>query len=129
MQSPRVLLIEPDKILAAQTSAYLSSHGFSVQVVHDAQQAIIAVDKSPVDIVVLEVVLAQHSGIEFLYEFRSYGEWRSVPAIVLSRVRGQELGLTPKIRQQLGVGAVLYKPEASLAALMKNIEKLLGNSR
>lgn len=124
-----VLLVEPNKIIASHIEAYLTSEGYRVTTVHDAQAAIVAVDKATPDIVVLEVLLSKHSGIEFLYEFRSYAEWQDVPVIVFSRVSQAELRLTAKTMQELTIGAVLYKPRTSLAKLGSQLKVLLESTK
>jgi two-component system phosphate regulon response regulator PhoB len=70
-----ILLIEPDRLLAEIYQRALSSEGHNVVVCAGAQSAILSADQSTPDLVILELQLVEHSGIEFLYEFRSYSEW------------------------------------------------------
>lgn len=125
---PHVLLIEPDKILAAQIESFLSSKGYQATVAHNAQEAILAADKVAPDAVVLEVLLSNHSGIEFLYEFRSYHEWTQIPVIILSRVSQSELHVSTKTMRDLGIEAVLYKPSARLGKLGDLLDALLAQT-
>lgn len=120
-----ILLIEPNKILASQTADFLMSKGYQVTVAYTAQSAIVAADHTSPDIVILEVLLAKHSGIEFLYEFRSYNEWQHIPVIVFSRVTGSELALSPRTITNLRIDAVLYKPSTSFHKLETRIRKSL----
>lgn len=128
MKSPHVLVIEPDKILASQIEEYLLSKNYRVTVAHDAQAAVLAADTTTPNVVVLEVLLAQHSGIEFLYEFRSYSEWQRVPVIILSRVSQADLQVSPKTMQDLGIVAALYKPQSRLQKIGDAIDKALLTS-
>lgn len=129
MDVPRqILLIEPDKILASQTEEFLASKGYQVTVAHTAQVAIVEADRKSPDIVVLEVLLTKHSGIEFLYEFRSYTEWQNVPVIIFSRVTKSELGLFAKTLSDLHIRGVLYKPTASLDKLGSLIGNILSDT-
>lgn len=111
-----ILLIEPDKLLASQYAGFLNGKGYSVRLADNAQDAVLAADRQSPDLVIIEPLLASHSGIEFLYEFRSYGEWQNVPIIVLSRATADDLGLNDKARQDMGL-TVLYKPETTLDKL------------
>lgn len=111
-----ILLIEPDKLLASQYAGFLNGKGYSVRHADNAQDAVLAADRQSPDLVIIEPLLASHSGIEFLYEFRSYGEWQNVPIIVLSRATADDLGLNEKARQDMGL-TVLYKPETTLDKL------------
>lgn len=90
-----------------------------VTVCHDAQSAILGADATPPDLVILEVLLAAHSGVEFLYEFRSYGEWQHIPALILSRAQADELAADQDLQRSLGVHAVLYKPDVTLEKLLQ----------
>lgn len=114
-----VLLIEPDPVLAGRYAELLSREGFDVHCTGDAQGAIVAADKQTPDLIIMEPLLATHSGMEFLYEFRTYPDWQGIPTIILSRIKEFELGLTDKARQELGVKKILYKPETSLAKLAR----------
>lgn len=64
----QVLLIEPDKLLAKTYQAALKTSGHKVRVASNSQDAINIADKTTPDIVVMELQLVGHSGIEFLYE-------------------------------------------------------------
>lgn len=118
----RILIIEPNKILAAQYAGFLSRAGHDVAVAYDAQSAINRTDKRTPDLVLLELLLSAHSGIEFLYEFRSYPEWRKVPVLVLSRLPQAELAANQAAYDRLGVVGYLYKPKTSLKQLGSKVK-------
>jgi CheY-like chemotaxis protein len=122
----RILLIEPDKILADIYRQALTEAGYGVTYSADVQSAIDAVDNHVPDVVILELQLAGHNGVEFLYEFRSYPEWASIPVVVLSRV--PDPALSPKLQAQLGIVAYLYKPETSLKNLLQTLERITMSS-
>lgn len=124
----RILCIESDRILAHRMQEFFCAQGYTVDVCADAQQAIFAADAHTPDIVVMEMALAGHSGVEFLYEFRSYSEWRRVPIVLLSRIPVQDIGLTDKTIKDLGLSAILYKPDTGLDKLAAKIEKCLEKS-
>lgn len=121
-----ILLIEPDAILAGQYKSALSGAGFRVRRSVSAQDAVILADRSRPDIVILEPMLAGHSGIEFLYEFRSYPEWQTVPVIILSRSRADELDFGDDSINELGIVQVLYKPEVSLKRLTQIVSRIVN---
>lgn len=122
----RVLLVEPDQILSKNVCAVLSASGFAVEACKSAQSAIMAADQKKPDLVILELQLVEHSGIEFLYEFRSYSEWQSVPVIIYSQVPPVEFANSWQIiKEELAVGAYLYKPQSSLRQLLKEANQLV----
>ena len=120
-----VLLIEPDHHLARIYTAALSDVGHKVQHVLHAQEAVHTADKNRPDVVLLEVQLAGHNGIEFLYEFRSYPEWQGIPVMLLTMVPPASLQLNSKVMKQLGIADCLYKPETNLKKLLKAIDTIL----
>ncbi len=127
MSERTILLIEPDIVLANTYIDVLKKKGFSVSHVVSAQDAVIAADAKKPDLVICELQLVSHSGIEFLYEFRSYPDWRHIPVIVLSLVPMTEFkdsmfGLV----NRLGVVRYLYKPMTGLIELIREVDFVIG---
>jgi DNA-binding response OmpR family regulator len=121
----RVLLIEPDQILADTYARAIEENVLTtVTSVSSAQAAIMAADENMPDLVVLELQLIEHSGIEFLYEFRSYSEWQSIPVIIHSIVPFSEFGGSWQLlKDELGVCEYLYKPHTTLRQLLRRIKE------
>lgn len=115
----KVLLIEPDRQLADIYCRALSDSGHEVVCTPTAQAALNAADTLQPDLVILELQLVEHSGIEFLYEFRSYVDWQKTPVIVHTQVPQIEfLESSDLLATELGVVAYLYKPKVSLKELV-----------
>lgn len=123
---PHILLVEPDRLLAGIYRQGFQSQDFSVVMCAGAQSAIYAADEKRPDIVILELQLIGHSGIEFLYEFRSYREWQSVPVIIHSQVPpGEFSGSWSLMSQELGIAGYLYKPETTFKQLSRAVANQL----
>lgn len=122
-----ILLLEPNRLLANQYKRFLEDSGYRVTWCQNAQNGINLADSEAPDIVIIELLLAAHSGIEFLYEFRSYSEWKQIPAIILSRVPRADISASDRVFKDLGVLAYLYKPETSLKRLGQKLESVLAN--
>jgi DNA-binding response OmpR family regulator len=124
----RVLLIEPDAILAATYQEALQYKGHIVDEAATAQQALIAADEHCPDIVILELQLSGANGIGFLQEFRSYSDWRSVPVIVHSYMSPLK---QPEVQQLLAteyaVARWLYKPRTTLNELCALVSQYGGH--
>lgn len=116
-----ILLIEPDAKLGGIYRAALEQSGHVVSHAAYAQDAVHTADEIHPDIVLLELQLAQHNGVEFIYEFRSYSEWQQVPIILLTMVAPHSLGITPEMLQQLGIIDCLYKPATNLRKLVEAV--------
>jgi DNA-binding response OmpR family regulator len=120
----KILLIEPDKLLAQTYAQALQHAGHKVNVAPTAQAAIFAADERRPDLVLLEVQLVSHSGIEFLYEFRSYPEWQDIPVVIVSHVPpGEFADSWELLKGELGVRAYRYKPRTSLKALLRLVNE------
>ncbi|HSX34149.1 MAG TPA: response regulator [Candidatus Saccharimonadales bacterium] len=120
-----VLLLEPNTLLATTYTQALQQDGCSVAHAASAQMAVFAADKQQPDVVVLELQLPSHSGLEFLHEFRSYTEWKDVPVIVHSMLPPtQTLLVEESLRRDLGVRTMLYKPRTTLAQLLRAVREL-----
>lgn len=120
-----VLLVEPDRILANLYMVGLQTAGHQVTVCTSAQSAIHAADKHKPDVVILELQLIDHSGIEFLYEFRSYPEWQNIPVLVLSNIPMVEFaGSHELLAKELGVDAYFYKPATTTKRLISAVNQV-----
>lgn len=93
---PRVLLVEDSPVQARTITTYLTAQGYPVEVASTVQEACTAT--TPVDVVVLDIVLPDGSGFEVLEHLRR--ERRSVKVLMLS-----QLGTLPDPIRGLKAGA------------------------
>jgi CheY-like chemotaxis protein len=125
----KVLLIEPDVVLARTYVQALQHAGHEVRHAVGAQDGVNVADGFPLDVVVLELQLAAHNGIEFLHEFRSYPEWGSIPVVINSNMSSAALApVGAVLERDFGVTACLYKPRTSLEQLIRAVNQQVGNS-
>lgn len=114
-----ILLLEPDHSLARAYKSALETVGHRVSLSTSAQTAVDAADTTSPNVVIMELQLVAHSGIEFLYEFRSYSDWQAIPVIILSKVPPAEFNQCGRtMREHLGVSAYCYKPQTDLKQLL-----------
>ncbi|MEM1180402.1 MAG: response regulator transcription factor [Acidobacteriota bacterium] len=93
---PHVLLIDDDIELCTLHQEVLEGEGFEVTLAYDGESGIEAMDASPVDIVVLDVMMPGIGGVETLRRIRQSSD---VPVLMLTargddidRIVGLELG-------------------------------------
>ena len=121
-----VLLIEPDALIAATYKSVLEHAGYIVDRRATAQSAVTQADAVRPDIVILELQLVRHNGLEFLYEFRSYADWRAIPVVILSNVPVSAFNDSWNVLARgIGVSIYLYKPRTSLKRLLRVIRETL----
>lgn len=123
-----ILLIEPDHSLARAYKSALEIAGHQVLIGTSAQTAVDAADEVCPDVVIMELQLVAHSGIEFLYEFRSYADWQDIPVIILSKVPPAEFNQCARtMREHLGVSTYCYKPQTDLKQLLHVVVNTLDS--
>jgi DNA-binding response OmpR family regulator len=122
----KILLIEPDRLLAECYKKALRADGdHQVTACAGAQAGILAADQVRPDLIILELQLVEHSGIEFLYELRSYSDWQGIPIIVQSMVPEVEFSGSGEIlKNELGVQEYLYKPATKLRDLISSVNRI-----
>lgn len=125
-----VLLVEPDRSLALAYARALETAGHAAHVCPSAQTALEAADDVNPEVVLLELQLVAHSGVEFLYEFRSYADWQDVPVIILSKVPPAEFNQSIRMMQEhLGIAAYCYKPQTDLSHILHEVSLALSGSQ
>ena len=118
----QILLVEPDRLLADTYRHALESAGHQVVMCASAQSAIFAADEIKPDLVILELQLIKHSGIEFLYEFHSYPDWQNIPILIQTYVpAGEFAGSWDMLQAELGVRAYFYKPLTTIRKLLMTV--------
>ncbi len=125
----KIILIEPEAVLAQTLAQSLKRRGHKVMICTNAQDAIHGVDSYKPDVVILELQLPIHNGIEFLYELRSYQDWQEVPVIIHSQVPPSLKAISPMLWDKLQIKAYHYKPMTKLETLNNSIDNILTPSK
>jgi DNA-binding response OmpR family regulator len=124
----RILVLEPDRLLAETYRRALEHAGHDARYVTSGQAAVDSADQQVPDLIVLELQLPAHNGLEFLYEFRSYTDWQQIPVIVNTNIPLSSVGsVEENLYGKLGIKAWHYKPETSLQLLIRSVNEELQN--
>lgn len=121
-----VLIVEPSKDLALVISHAFARKEITSKVAYTAQEAIGLADSQSPKLVVIELLIPKHNGLEFIHEFRSYSDWIDVPIIIYSQISSDEAGISPQIMEDMGILEHFYKPTVSLEKLVNRVEQHLG---
>lgn len=121
----RILLIEPDYVLARTYYEALSRAGHQVIPTAGAQTALLVADDIKPELIILELQLIEHSGVEFLYELRSYPDWQHLPVILHTQVPPAEFNQSRELLKQLNIQTYLYKPQTTLQELVDEVDRCL----
>ena len=98
--SQHLLMIEDDARLAGMVVEYLSQNGFTVSHEGDGQRGLAALQATPVDLVILDLMLPDMEGLEVCRRIRTLpGALAQVPVLMLTakgdamdRIIGLEIG-------------------------------------
>ncbi|RTK94405.1 response regulator [Candidatus Saccharibacteria bacterium] len=114
-----ILLVEPDTTLGSVYKQALERAGNTVHWRKTAASAVNALDQLSIDVLILEIQMAVHNGIELLYEIRSYTDWNAVRVVLHTDIRSSRID--DRARRDLGIEQVLYKSDTSLAQLCEAV--------
>ena len=108
MQTPSVLVVEDEPAQREILAYNLEAEGFRVQQADNGEEALLIVAEETPDLIVLDWMLPNVSGIEVCRRLKSRAETKAVPIIMLS-ARSEETDLV----RGLETGADDYNGRAS----------------
>lgn len=85
---PRVLCVDDNGMNRDVLTKTLLDAGFEVEVANDAGQALQALGRDPIDVVLLDLILTSEGGTETLRRIRADARYEFLPVIVLTSHRG-----------------------------------------
>lgn len=118
-----ILLVEPDRVLSNTYEEILKRAGLSVAKAVSAAGAVSLCEDQIPDLIVLELQLHGHSGVELLHELRSYPEWQHIPVLLHTYVPKQKLNKFEAAFKTMGIAGYAYKPTTSLSQFVRLIEE------
>ena len=122
---PKILIVEDETAVITLLRYNLEHQGFEVDAVSDGEEALIAVDENPPDLVLLDWMLPQLSGIEVCRQLRRRPNTKQLPIILLT-ARGEEADTVRGLDS--GADDYITKP-FSPAELTARVHALLRRSR
>ncbi|MDZ7799091.1 MAG: response regulator [Patescibacteria group bacterium] len=124
MKSKKILIIEDEAALLYALKARLTVDGYSITTVDSGEKALEALEKDEPDLIVLDIILPQMSGYDFLKEIKENDKYRDIPVVIMSNLSKKgdiEKGL------KLGAKDYLIKTEFNLDDFINKIKKVIKN--
>ena len=125
---PAVLVIEDESALSTLLRYNLEREGYRVFEARDGEEALLLADEVKPDLIVLDWMLPQLSGIEVCRRLRGRGHLRNVPIVMLTargeesdRIRGLDTGADDYIVKPFSMTEFL----ARLRAVMRRVRPSL----
>ena len=118
----RLLLVDDDALVVKCYRDSLSAHGFQVNTAADGAGAIAILRAARPDLIVLDLMMPNLSGVEVLKFIRSQPKLAATPVIVLTNVYMNDLG---RQAAAVGIERALLKSQCSPSVLMSVIDEIL----
>ncbi|RME59664.1 response regulator [Candidatus Parcubacteria bacterium] len=118
----KVLLAEDDKFLSTLLRAKLLKEGFDVQQAFDGEEAYRYLRDYKPDVMILDIIMPNVSGFEFLEKISVDPQLNRIPIIVLTNL-GQDEDVEKAKR--LGVAAYFIKTNTSISDVVEAIKSTL----
>ncbi|MFQ8430160.1 phosphate regulon transcriptional regulator PhoB [Amaricoccus sp. W119] len=117
----KVLIVEDEEAISDLLSYNLEKEGFAVSVSADGDDAIMSVKESRPDLILLDWMLPNVSGIELCRQLRGQMETREIPVIMLTargeeedRVRGLTTGADDYVSKPFSMSELVARMRAVL---------------
>jgi len=121
----QVLLVDDDDMVRRGIRQTLEQDGWHVSEAENGRLALARLAETRPDIIMLDLVMPEMDGFEFLVEMRSHAEWRDIPVLV---VTAKELTAEEHSRLNGDVERVLQKGASELDELLREIGRVLPRS-
>lgn len=125
MTKPTVLVVEDEPAQREVLAYNLGAEGFAVLTAATGGEAELIVAETPPDVILLDWMLPEVSGLELCRRFKSRAETRAIPVVMLS-ARGEEVDRVRGL--ETGADDYMVKPY-SMAELMARLRVQLRRVR
>jgi len=118
----KILLIEDEPFLSSLLKNRLQREGFEVNIAKDGEEATKFLKSSPLDLILLDIILPKKSGFEIMEDIKSDPELSdkiNIPIIIISNLSQPE-----DIQKSKQLGAIEYfvKAKTSIDELVSKIK-------
>lgn len=117
----KVLIVEDERPLAKALEVKLNKAGFLARAVHNGQEALDLLPSFPPDLILLDLLMPQMDGFEFLRKIKDLGT--SAKIIVTSNLSQED---DIKTAQSLGASDFLIKSNSSLSDIVNRVTAALS---
>ena len=101
----KVLVVEDDRPIAAMIADELGASGHQVEIACNGQEALMSLESSPPDAIVLDLMMPKLNGWDFVEQYQAHTGGHPIPIVVVSAA-----GAVPRSMESLGVRRFLAKP-------------------
>jgi len=121
----KVLLVDDDEIMRESVRRVLEQEKWDVTEASNGRLALEHIAESCPDVIVLDLMMPEMDGFEFLVEVRQRPEWRDIPVLVLT---AKDLSVEDQKRLNGYVERVMQKNASELGELLRELGRMLPRS-
>jgi len=118
----RVLLVDDDDMMRRGMRQVLEKDGWEAIEAENGRVALARLGESLPDVIMLDLMMPEMDGFEFVVELRSRAEWRDIPVLVIT---AKDLSAEERTRLNGGVEHVLQKGASGVDELLREIDRVL----
>jgi CheY-like chemotaxis protein len=122
----RVLVVEDDPMQRERICSWLEPEHWLAS---DAENGLVALDrleKEPPDIILLDLMMPEMDGFQFITALQAQPVWRNIPVIVITAL---DLTAADRARLNSGVEKILLKDSFDPAQLVEIVRRLVTKAR
>ena len=121
----KVLLVDDDEIMRESVRRVLEQEEWEVTGASNGRVALERLAESCPDVIVLDLMMPEMDGFEFLVEMRQRPQWREIPVMVLT---AKDLSVEDQKQLNGYVGRVMQKNASELDELLRELSRMLPRS-
>lgn len=123
--SAKILAVDDSTSMRQMVRAALEVDGYQVREAQNGEDALIALDAEPVDLVISDLYMPQMDGLTLLRSIRERAEHRFTPVLLLTTERGEEMKQRGRASGATGWLVKPFQPEQ----LRQVVARVLGAAR
>lgn len=122
---PKILLVDDDLTLSQMYQERLTIEGFEVEVAQSGQEALIMVDKSRPDLILLDIMMPGLDGFQILEKLRDNPATKNIPILLVTALIQETMRIKGR---QLGASDFIVKSETTPGQLVLKIKEHLPSA-
>ena len=120
--SPTILVVEDDVNAREIMGRFLQRQDWTVELASNGREALLYLDENLPDLIVLDLMMPEMDGFEFIQILRQDSNWKDIPVVVLTAK-----ALTTSDQQQLeGVARVYQKADLNRQELINELQTMVS---
>jgi CheY-like chemotaxis protein len=124
-----ILLIEDDLILQEMYEAKFTMEGFSTLRALNGSEAMALLKDNKPDIILLDILMPEMNGFEFLKNLKKEPRYQTVPVILLTNLGGHGIDGDREMAYALGVRDYLIKSKHTPDEVVKKVKEVLAETK